>query len=120
MSPLVLSIVRWAARGAALVVAGGFFLLVFGEIATPHSGPPTHLREYAGLALLTFVIMAMLSAWKWELPGASLSLGALAVWTYLVHMQRFGVVAVIAIPGILFIADWALRARHGNRSSALT
>ena len=114
---MVLSTVRWAARGAALVVAGGFFMLVFGEIASPHSGPPTHLREYAGIALLTFVIIAMLSAWKWELPGALLSLVALAVWTYLVRMQRYDVVAVIAMPGILFIGDWLLRTRHGNRPS---
>ena len=43
-------VVRWTARVAALVVAGGFLLLLAGEIFTPHSGPP---RTFAsGSALL--------------------------------------------------------------------
>ncbi len=108
MSHLVSPAIRWAARGAVLVICGGFAMLVGGEILSPHSGPPTHLREYAGIALLALVMAAMLAAWRWELGGALLSLGGLAVWTYMVHMRRMGVVAVIAIPSVLFLTDWWL------------
>jgi hypothetical protein len=116
MSQIGFPAIRWAARSAALVVAGGFFLLVWGEIASPHSGPPTQLREYAGIALLTIAIFGALSAWKWELPGALLSLVTLTLWTYLVHMHRWGVVVVIAVPGVLFVADWFLRRERSKRA----
>jgi hypothetical protein len=106
---MALQSIRWAARCAAVVVSAGFIYLVSGELLSPHSGPPTQFREFAGLALLTLVIVAMLAAWKWELPGALVSLGTLAAWVYIVNMQRLGIVAVMATPGLLFIADWLLR-----------
>jgi hypothetical protein len=106
---------RWLARSAALLVAGAYLLLVAGEVLTPHSGPPTHLREWAGIALLSAAVAGMMLAWKWELPGALISLASLAVFVPLVHMRRYDVVAIAAVPGILFLLDWALRKwRHAD------
>lgn len=122
MNSSLVGVTRWAARCAALVVSGGFFFLLFGEIASPHSGSP-NLVEAAEILLLTIaivaLILAMSSVWKWELAGALISLAALAAWTYCVRMRRYSVVGLIALPGILFLLDVLLRARQGNPTSGL-
>lgn len=80
MSGIVLCITRWAARCAAILVAGAFLLLVASEILKPHSGPPTRSREWARIALLTTTVVGTLLAWKGELPGALPSLVAVAAF----------------------------------------
>src|SRR5260370_41013984 len=72
---------RWLARLSALVIAGGFLLIVAGEMLSPHSSPPSHLREWVGILLLASTCVGMLLAWRWELPGALLSLASLAAFT---------------------------------------
>jgi len=86
------SVIHWAARCAALLVAGTFLLLLAGELLNPHSGPPTEFREWAGMVLLIAAIIGMLAAWKWELPGALLSLLTLAAFTVVARMHRYDVV----------------------------
>lgn len=103
--------IHWAARCAALLVTGTFLLLLAGEFINPHSGPPTDWREWAGIGLLIAAILGMLAAWKWELPGALLSLLTLAAFVAVVRMHRYDVVGFAAIPGILYLSDWLLRRR---------
>jgi len=107
--PQFITIVRWTARGTAVIVAACYFLLVLNEILEPHSGPPQNFREWAGIALLTSAALGMLVACKWELPGALASLVAIAAFVPAVHMHRYDVIAVAAVPGVLFILDWMLR-----------
>jgi hypothetical protein len=107
------SIVRWSARLAALLVVGAFVFLLAGEIFNPHSGSPTRFREWAGIGLLLAVIVGMLMAWRWELLGALLSLVALAAFIPVVRMHQYEPIIVIAVPGVLFLSDWALRRSHG-------
>ena len=102
---------RWLARLSALVIAGGFLLMVAGEMLSPHSNPPSHLREWVGILLLTSTCAGMLLAWRWELPGALLSLASLAVFTAVIVFRRHTVHMVLALPGLLFVADWLLRRR---------
>jgi hypothetical protein len=54
----------------------------------------------------------MLVAWRWELLGAILSLASLAAFTAVIHFNRHTVHVVLAVPGVLFLADWLLRRRH--------
>ena len=103
---------RWIARLSALLIAGGYALLVIGEFANPHFGPPSMFVEWAGIALLTATCAGMLVAWRWELPGAILSLASLTAFTAVVHFRHHTVHVVLAIPGILFLADWLLRRRR--------
>jgi hypothetical protein len=103
------SFIHWAARCAALLVTGAFLLFLAGEFINPHSGPPTQFREWAGIVLLIAAIIGMLAAWKWELPGALLSLLTLAAFIPVVGMHRYDVVVFAAIPGILYLGDWLLR-----------
>ena len=112
MSHLISFTTRWLARAAALFIAGVFLFLISGELLHPHSGPPTQVREWAGIVLLTAVIVAALLAWKWELPGALASLATLAAFVLTAGMRNYDIVAVLAIPGVLFVFDWTLRHRR--------
>jgi len=106
---LFLTMLRWGARLAALVVAGGFVLLIFGEFIQPHS--PSGILASTAIPLLTLTCTGMLLAWRWELPGAVMSLGALVAFMLMVRMGHHGVLFVLAAPGILFLADWMARRR---------
>ena len=104
---------RWIARLAALLIAGGYLLLVAGDFLSPHSGNGPDFRAWIGIILLTATCAGMLLAWRWELPGAALSLAALVAFTMLIRFNRYTVHVVLAIPGILFLTDWLLhRRRH--------
>lgn len=103
---------KWLARVAGVLVAGGFLFMVSGEFFSPHSGPPTQWREWLGIALITIACLSPLLAWKWEMEAAVLSLAALAAWVSIVQfrLDRGGkVVAVMAVPACLFLLDWAVK-----------
>jgi hypothetical protein len=102
-------VLRWGARCATLLVIGAFLYLLAGEMLNPHSGPPSGFREWAGIVLLACSLAGMLLAWKWELPGAVLSLVTLAAFSIVVGMNRYEIVGIVALPGLLFFGDWIIR-----------
>jgi hypothetical protein len=108
MSVLIAAL-RWLARLSGLMIAGGFVAIVVGETLSSQSGPPSKLIEWTGIVLLTAACAGMLIAWRWELPGAALSLASLVAYTVLIQMSRHTVIFVMAVPGILFVVDWLLR-----------
>jgi len=105
---------RWSARAATLFVAGTFALLIVGELVAryPGSGSPIDLREWIGFALLAGTWLGMVMAWRWELPGASLSLIAWALFLLIIPLENHVVQITAAVPGVLFLADWAARRVH--------
>ncbi|MBZ5603296.1 MAG: hypothetical protein LAO79_13420 [Acidobacteriia bacterium] len=105
-------IVRWSARAISFVVAAMFLFLLGGEMFYPHAGPPSQLREWAGIGLLALVVAGMLLAYRWEAPGALFSLAALAIFVLAAGMRRYDEIAILAAPGILFLIDWGLRRTH--------
>jgi hypothetical protein len=109
VSGILLHFIRWAARIASVLIAGVYLLLAFGELSAPHSGPPTQLIEWTGIALISIACLAPLAAWRRELAGAVASLGALLLFAALIRFREYYIHAIIAIPGLLFLADWALR-----------
>jgi hypothetical protein len=96
----------WLARISSVVVAGVFFLLLAGEVIFPHSGPPQRWQEWAGIALVTAACAAMLAAWKWKFPGATVSLACLAAFASVVRLNDYTVIGLAAVPAILYLADW--------------
>jgi len=64
------------------------------------------------MVLLFGAIAAMLLAFRWELPAALISLFALGAFAGVVHVQRYDVLVVAAIPDLLFLLDWRLRHPH--------
>jgi uncharacterized membrane protein YoaT (DUF817 family) len=110
MFTIVSLILRWIARIAAVLIAATFFAFVVGE---PMGSLRTiHARDWVGLVLLFACIAAMLFAWKWELPAALVSLFALGAFAAVVHMNRYDVLVVAAMPNLLFLLDWKLRRLH--------
>lgn len=106
MSEMILTILRWTARLAALALAFVYAFMIAGEVTSPHSGPPTHFVEWTGIGLLTLTCLGGLIAWKWELSGALLSLAALGGFLLLVQMPVDIVVFVIATPPALYLLDY--------------
>ena len=104
-----LAATRWAARVCSILILGSFLYFLAGEMINPHSGPPSGFREWAGLVLTLTSIASLVVAWKWELTGAAISLATLAAFVCVVRMNRYEVVIIAAIPGLLFLLDWILR-----------
>ena len=107
---MICAIVRWTARLMAVAVAAVFLAFAVGEPSG--SFRAIHFREWIGMVLLFGAIAAMLLAWKWEFAGALISLLALVAFAAVVRMNRFDVLAITAIPNILFLLDWKLRQWH--------
>ncbi len=98
---------RWSARGTALVLTGLFLLFVSGEIATPHGGARATPLEYLAMLFLLLAVMGMMFAWRQELAGALLSLAALAAFG--VTIEWMTAVFLAMVPGVLYLADWGVR-----------
>jgi hypothetical protein len=47
-----------------------------------------------------------------DLRGAILSLVSLVAFTAVIHFRQHKIHLVLAVPGLLFLADWLLRRRH--------
>jgi hypothetical protein len=117
MLPITYSIVRWAARGSAFLIAAGFLAFVIGEPVG--SLRAIHFREWVGMVLLFGAVAGMLLAWKWEFTAALTSLLALGAFAAVVHINRYDVLAIAAIPNVLFLLDWGLRHFHSTGMSAV-
>ncbi|HEY6969954.1 MAG TPA: hypothetical protein VJA94_12160 [Candidatus Angelobacter sp.] len=112
MAKIVSFILRWTARIAALLIATIFFAFLAGE---PTGSLRTiHVRDWVGLVLLFACITAMLVAWKWEFHAALVSLFSLVAFAAVVHMNRYDVLFIAAIPDMLFLIDWELRRFHAS------
>lgn len=102
------TILRWSARvlSGIIVLFWGFFLLahLFGDAGSPSR--PLIWADYLMLAAIVVAVIGLAVAWKWELPGA------------IVTLIAFGIVAavnwrVVIFPGtlipivaLLFLASW--------------
>lgn len=114
MKSWVPSVLRWSARLSALFIASVFGLIFLGEFVYPHSAAPGGWKEWTGVLLLTCVPIGMLIAWKYELTGAVVSLGALALIVWLFDIHRYEFFAVAAIPGLLYLLDWVARRQESG------
>src|SRR5581483_6732618 len=114
MPSKLLLVIRWMARSSAILLAGTLLVFAIGEIVTPHSGPPTLIREWIGLALTGFWLIGMLLGLRWELLGGLISLCSLIAFVCVINVSGYGVIFIAAIPAMLFLLDWALR--HFHRS----
>jgi hypothetical protein len=99
----------------AVAIALVFLMFVVGEPKGPLPG--IHSREGAGMLFLFGAIAAMVLAWKWEFPAALISLFALGAFAAVVHINRYSVLAILAIPNVLFLLDWTLRRLHSTEIS---
>jgi hypothetical protein len=106
--PITLAL-RWTARlsSAAIVAVVALFYVGEGGFAVARPSP----QEWVLLALFSASCLGLVAAWRWELIGGVLNIGGMGLF-YLVHcfvsggFPRGWAFAVIAMPGVLFLAYW--------------
>ncbi|MBI4906765.1 MAG: hypothetical protein HY820_24260 [Acidobacteria bacterium] len=105
-------LLRLAARAGTVFLAGLYFLILAGELSSRPSGAQAEFRDWAGILLLTTCIVGMVVAWRHELAGALLSLATLIVFALVVQFHNYALIAVVALPGLCYLADWMVRHRE--------
>ena len=106
--------VRWIAKVCSIVSVGLILSIVVGETLYPHAASPTVLRDILGLFFLPFgVCLGMVLAWRWEGLGGWITVGSLVAFYVLLRIAdgRFPrrlFFALLAAPGALFLASWAM------------
>jgi hypothetical protein len=118
MDSLLPFLLRLAARMSTIFLAGLYFLILAGEFYAPHAGAPTEFREWAGIFLLTACVAGMIVAWRHELPGALLSLLTLIAFGFVVHIRNYALLFVVAVPALLYLADWVIRRQFPEHHAA--
>ena len=102
---------RWSARAPGLLLLGVFAVFAVGEhMPIPFTGPVTLVALLGALGFVSLVV-GLLAGWRWELTGGILVLAgaALLVYPTLINGRVTLFFAVMAAPGVLFIASRALR-----------
>ena len=112
MSTILQLLVRWTARITAATIGVLFLAFVLGEPWGPGALRVLNARTWVAMVFLFAAIVAMLLAWKWEYPAALISIFALAAFAAVVHINRYDVLILVAIPNLLFLVDWKLRRLH--------
>jgi hypothetical protein len=108
---VLLVLLRWFARLSSLLVAVGCIVIVIGDITEPPSDRPSALVVWDRMdlnALMAATCVGML-IWRWELPGAIISLASLLAFTLIAPMGVHSPPIIFAVPGVLYMADWLLR-----------
>jgi len=106
---LLATILRWTARVTGTVLAGLMLLLAIGEGVPNVSMQPTVIQ--IGFFALTLVLLGILLAWRWELPGGITSL---AGWVLFISAEKINwrysaFFILLAVPGVLFLSSCFLR-----------
>ncbi len=102
---------RWTARVLSLGVLGLILMFCIGERANP----VTILAETPFATIFFFTSCVGLTlAWKWEGLGGLLVVGGMAAWKARVFdiwswVPTGPAFAVIAAPGVIFLAAWWLK-----------
>ncbi|HUQ91786.1 MAG TPA: hypothetical protein VM120_08895 [Bryobacteraceae bacterium] len=111
-------LLRWGARLSTIFVAGTFALMISGELFSRQAAFPREFREWTGVSLLVLACAGMVLAWKHERSGAMLSLASLAAFGLLIPIRQTEVLMVAAVPGTLYLLDWAVRRSLGGPVTA--
>ncbi|MCC6860196.1 MAG: hypothetical protein IT158_16635 [Bryobacterales bacterium] len=104
MPRLLPSLLRWIARFSAILLAVAFLLFATFGVLLPHQGPAG--REWLAISFFGAACLLPLLSWRWELPGAVLSLLCLLTWALLAGQVRQLFALIVGLPGVLFLASW--------------
>ncbi len=110
----VILTIRWIARIWSIASVGLVLLIVSGELIYPHASPPATFRDWAGLFFFPFgTCVGLILAWRWEGLGGGIAVGSLlsfytVMWVIDGRFPRGPYFVLIAAPGVLFLASWAL------------
>jgi len=126
VNPRIVTILRWIARVWSILIFLVALLIVV--VPDPNVVEPVPLTDWIELGFYGVSILGLLLAWRWEGLG-----GAIAIAGVVGHDVAFRIIRgywfhvlvpaallefVLVLPGILFLACWALsRGRSASRPS---
>ena len=114
----IASICRWVARILGIVLVGLTLLIAIGE------GVPNPLTQpfiiQIGFYALALVLLGILIAVRWELPGSIVSLVGWVVFFVAekVSVQQAVFIFLLGVPSLLFLSSWFLRRYHQKHPGA--
>ena len=115
---LLATIFRWIARVIGIVLIGFTFLIAIGE------GMPNLFTQpwvvQIGFLALALLLLGILLAWRWELPGGIMSL---AGWVLFIVAERINCrhsifLILLCVPSLLFLGSSLLHRRHEKHKSS--
>lgn len=114
-----ISVIRWIARIAALILFIILALFFFGERGYEafQYGPVQSL----GMILFIIACLGLIIGWRWELTGGLMIVCAISAKFVLNsiaggRISRMWAFAVIMIPGFLYLISWGITARSKKQS----
>jgi len=115
---LLATVFRWIGRSMGLVLVGLTLLIAIGEgMPNPFTQP---FVIQIGFLALAMVLLGILLAWRWELPGAILSLAGwiLFVMAVRINWHKSIFLILLCVPSLLFLGSFFLRWYHDKHKSA--
>lgn len=113
-------LLRWTARITGLLVFlfwGAFFVEHVSEwFSDPSNLPPA--KVFLGQAFHGLMLVSLLAAWKWELPGAlMIILFAGLFFLKIIGLNGIVFFLVTIIPAILYLITWKLTRNAGSSTA---
>lgn len=106
--PSLSTVCRWSARvlSALILLFWGFFIVahLIGDAGA--ATRPLNFRDYLSLALVGGALSGLALAWKWELTGALITLGSIALGVLMSWKILATPYAVMPVTACLFLLSW--------------
>lgn len=114
---LLATIFRWTARVIGIVMVGNTLIFAIGEgVPNPFTQPFVIGLGFLALALVLFGILL---AWRWELPGAIMSIvgWVLFVVAENINWRNSLFFILLGVPSLLFLSSFFLRRYYEKNKS---
>lgn len=103
--PSMASVIRWGARilSALILLFWGFFLVAHLAGDEGRSSRPLTTSDYISLTAMGISIAGLGVAWKWEIIGAAVTLGAVAIGAVANWKSLSFPISLIPVTACLFL-----------------
>ncbi len=116
------TVCRWTARilSALIILFWGFFITA--GIAASIKGHPNgslhSMHDRIGFTLMLAWLLGLALAWKWELPGATLTLAAILTQAFFINPRVVDSLGMLPpITALLFVFCWWLDRQSSHAQS---
>jgi hypothetical protein len=115
--PSIARVVRWGARilSALILLFWGFFIVAHLIGDEGRSSRPLMTSEYIILTTMVISLVGLGVAWKWELIGGAMTLGAVLIGAVANLRTLASPLAVIPLTASLFLLCWWMSGARTER-----
>ncbi len=109
-------IIRWSARALSALLLGvwAFFIIAHLVGDAGQSSRPLVTSDYVSLITMSLSLIGLAAAWRWELPGAALTLGAVLIGAIANPLSlAFPITLIPLNAGLFLLAWWMSRGQAG-------